>query len=172
MNHTKLVGLATAAVAALVAAPVVGAKPHSNTHAPNGNAHGWGHNHTVSTETGTESGPGGGPKAHNVKYVFKGAYEGLGSVAVTRGNAHARKAGLTDTSVIFDLSSAKLVVDDTNGDGARTVEDIVVGDKVHVQARLPKGAAGAQPFPARKLVDQTHLNDDESEPVSEPDPVE
>jgi hypothetical protein len=174
MKHAQLAGLATAAVAALVAAPVVGAKPHANTHTPNGNANGWAHNHTASTEAGTEGtgGTGRGPKAHNVKYVFKGTYEGAGTVAVKRGNAHARKAGLTDVSVTFDLAAAKLVVDDTNGDGVKTVDDILVGDKVHVKARLPKGAPGVQPYAARKLIDQSQLHDDEAEPVEEPAPVE
>jgi hypothetical protein len=60
------------------------------------------------------------------------------------------------------------VVDDTNADGAETVDDVVVGDKVHVQARLPKADPGPQPFVARKLIDQTHQRDEESAPVTEP----
>lgn len=173
MRLRRRTGCVAVAAAALVAAPLAGGKPHAGGQAPNGNAHGWTNNHTASTETeGTTTKPGGGPKAHNVKYIFKGTYEGAGVVAVKKGNAHVRKGDLTGISVTFDLSAAKLVVDDTNGDGAITVDDVLVDDKVHVQARLPKGAPGAQPFAARKLVDQTHPADDGADPVEEPAPVE
>src|SRR3954452_13593340 len=106
------------------------------------NGHGQGH------------GQGHGPKA--VSYICKGSYAGGGSVDVNHGNGHVKRAGLVDTTVQFDLSSAKLTVADTNGDGTVDANDVATGDKVLVQARLPKGDPGAQPFAAKHLVDQTN----------------
>jgi hypothetical protein len=107
------------------------------------NGHGGGHGH--------------GPKA--VMYVFKGSYTGSGAVDVNHGNGHVKHAGLVDTTVQFDLSNAKLTVADTNGDGTVDANDITTGDKVLVQARLPKSDPGAQPFAAKHLVDQTNSPD-------------
>jgi len=42
---------------------------------------------------------------------------------VTRGNAHVRKAGLVGQNVTFDLTKARIVVADTDGDGSRTTAD-------------------------------------------------
>jgi len=91
-----------------------------------------------------------------VSYVFKGAYQLGGGVAVMKGNAHVKKAGLVDTIVSFDLSQAKVVVGDVNGDGAKDVNDLSVGDRVVVKARLPRTEPGAQPYSAKQIVDQTH----------------
>ena len=87
-------------------------------------------------------------KPHAVGYVFKGTYSGDGStVAVTKGNKHAERAGLVDTSVAFDFAGAKIVTTDTNGDGVKTIDDVAAGDKVQVKARLPKSDPGAGPMP-------------------------
>jgi hypothetical protein len=102
-------------------------------------------------------GNGHGPKA--VSYIFKGTYTGNGTVDVNHGNGHVRRAGLVDTNVAFDLSNAKLTVADTNGDGTVDANDITTGDKVVVQARLPKSDPGVQPFAAKHLVDQTNSPD-------------
>jgi hypothetical protein len=97
------------------------------------------------------------PKAHAVTYVFKGSYNVAdGSVTVASGNAHVRRAGLVGQRVAFDLSRARVVVADTNGDGAATAADVKDGDKVLVQARLPRRAAGQPPFVARKVVDKSN----------------
>jgi hypothetical protein len=105
-------------------------------------------------------------KVHNVNYVFKGAYSGDGStVAVDHGNKHVRKAGLEDTAVQFDLTAAKVVVADTNADGAQDLTDVAAGDRVVVKARLPKGDPGAQPFAAKQLVDQTNAPAEEAPPA-------
>lgn len=114
---------------------------------------------------GHGSGHGGGHgHAHNptVMYVFKGTYGDPGVVSVDKGNGHVKKAGLVGEDVTFDLSAAKLVVADTTGDGSVTADDVVSGDKVVVQARLPKQDPGAQPFAAKRLVDQTNSPDDDS----------
>jgi hypothetical protein len=100
-------------------------------------------------------GHGQGP-VKGVSYVFKGTYGADGVVNVTSGNAHARKAGLVDGEVGFDLSAAKLKVGDTNGDGTADVADISTGDSVIVKAKLPKSDPGTAPFPARELLDKTH----------------
>jgi hypothetical protein len=98
----------------------------------------------------------GHSKAKGVSYVFKGAYQLDGGVAVMKGNAHVKKAGLVDTIVTFDLSSAKVVVGDVNGDGSKDVNDLSVGDRVVVKAKLPRQEPGDQPYAATQIVDQTH----------------
>ena len=64
------------------------------------------------------------------------------------------------------MSAAKLRVADTDADGAVTAADLAEGDKVVVQAKLPRTDPGEAPFAARKVVDQTHPivpADDEAE---------
>jgi hypothetical protein len=112
---------------------------------------------TAVANNGHGHGNGHGPKA--VSYIFKGSYAGGGSVDVNHGNGHVKQAGLVGTTVQFDLSNAKLTVADTNGDGTVDANDITTGDKVLVQARLPKSDPGAQPFAAKHLVDQTNSPD-------------
>jgi hypothetical protein len=90
-----------------------------------------------------------------VTYVFRGSY-GADGVKVAGGNKHVRRAGLVGQTVAFDLSAARIVVADNNGDGMRDASDLRDGDKVLVEARLPRRDPGAAPFSARKLVDRTH----------------
>jgi hypothetical protein len=112
--------------------------PSRDNHPGQGSAHGQG-------------------QSHAVMYIFKGTYDGGGLVNVTHGNAHARRAGLVGAGdVAFDLTNSKLSVADTNADTLVDANDIVNGDAVLVQARLPKGDPGTQPFAARHLVDQTN----------------
>ena len=113
-------------------------------------------------------------------YVFKGVWHADGTVTVGGGNAKVRKGGFVGETVAFDVTAAKLRVADTDGDGALTAADLVEGDKVVVQAKLPRTDPGEAPYAARKVVDQTHpkADDDEAEapaPVVEepaPAPVE
>lgn len=93
---------------------------------------------------------------HGVAYVFKGTYAGEGTVEVKSGNSRVRKGGFVGQTVTFDLTSAGIVVDDTNADGQRTLADVQTGDKVLVKASLPRKDPGSQPFDAKRLVDQTH----------------
>lgn len=143
MNRPKIAALAGLAIAAIALPGAAAAKP------------GQGHGHAY-----------GNGKSHGVSYVFKGTYSGDGIVAVSKGNAHSRKAGLVGVDVQFDLANAKLRIADTNGDTVIDTSDVVVGDKVVVKAKLPKGDPGAAPYAARQLVDQTNPADDEAE-VSE-----
>lgn len=131
-KRALLVALGTAALAVPAAAI---AKPGEHGH-----GHGGGH------------GRGGNP---TVTYVFKGTYDGDGVVTVSHGNRHVRKADLVGQDVQFDLSGARLVVADTNADGSVSADDVSSGDRVVVQARLPKQDPGAEPFVASRLVDQT-----------------
>src|SRR4051794_21210201 len=138
--------IAIGAVLALGAAPAALAeKPADPGSQGHGHANGKGH--------ASEHSKAGGKAV--VMYVFKGTYAGDGSVNVTKGNAHVKKADLIGT-VSFDLSGAKIVVDDNTGDDNRDLSDVDTGDKVVVKARLPKADPGSQPFKAKQLVDQTH----------------
>ena len=138
--------IAIGAVLALAAAPAALAeKPADPGSQGHGHANGKGH--------ASDHSKAGGKAV--VMYVFKGTYAGDGSVDVTKGNAHVKKADLIGT-VSFDLSGAKIVVDDNSGDGNRDLGDVNTGDQVVVKARLPKSDPGSQPFKAKQLVDQTH----------------
>jgi hypothetical protein len=111
-------------------------------------------------KSGQEHGKSGGK---TVMYVFKGSYDGASGVAVDHGNAHVRKADLLDTTVTFDLSTARVVVGDVNGDGSKDLLDVAAGDRVVVKARLPRKEPGTQPFKAKQLVDQTHAASSDSD---------
>jgi hypothetical protein len=138
-------GFAIGAVLALAAAPAAFAVKPAD---PGSNGHGHGKGH----EAGHSK---AGGKAV-VMYVFKGTYSDSGSVVVDHGNAHVRKANLIGTTVSFNLTGAKIVVDDNNADGNRDLTDVHNGDQVVVKARLPRTDPGAQPYTAKQLVDQTH----------------
>ena len=125
------------------------------------NGHGHGHKDVKSHEA---HGHHGARAPHRVQYVFRGTWS-AGAVQVTGGNHHVRRAGLLGQSVAFDLSAARIVVADANGDGARDAADLRDGDRVLVQARLSRSDPGAGPFAARKLVDKGQAQaDPESEP--------
>ncbi len=111
----------------------------------------------------------GQSKAKN--YNFKGTYNADGTVAVQKGNSRVRKGGFVGQNVAFDYSSAKFSVADTNADGAQDVNDLQAGDQVMVKANLPRSAPGAQPFPAGKVVDQTHPGADETEAPEAPEQI-
>jgi hypothetical protein len=127
--------IAALGVAAL-AIPSAAIANHGENH---GKGHGKGHSGT-----------------HNVAYVFKGTYAGNSTVTVTRGNARVRKGGFVGQVVSFDLTTARIVVADTNTDTLTDLNDVQVGDQVLVKAMLPKSDPGTQPFAAKRLIDQTH----------------
>jgi hypothetical protein len=108
----------------------------------------------------------GHAKTHEVAYVFKGTYTGESSVTVKHGNAPVRKGGFVGQTVKFDFSNTRFTVADTNGDGMRNLNDVAVGDKVVVIARLPRKNPGEQPFVAKRLIDQTHGEGSESPPLT------
>ena len=123
----------------------------------NGHGHGQGDGQGNAPPRNTAPVQGQGQGQHAVSYVFKGTWSAAdGSVEVTSGNAHVRKGGFVGQAVEFDLTGAKLVVADTNGDGSRTAADLKDGDRVLVVARLPRKSPGSAPYKARLLVDQSH----------------
>ena len=106
-------------------------------------------------------------------YVFKGTAVSAGTadslvVKVSGGNSRGKK--LKGSDVTFSLAGAKLNVADTNGDGKMDGADVKAGDKLVVQAKLAKDAA--QPFAARKVVDQTNPKPEEqAAPAPSPAPA-
>lgn len=179
MNRVRSALLAGVGVVAL-AAPAGAAAMHGESH---GKAKAKGHaengkpagprGHAVNGGSGQAKGQGKGKgqaKRGQVGYLFKGFYAGEGKVEVKRGNAHVRKAGLIGETVELDFSAAHhVVVADTNADGARTLDDVAVGDWVLVKSKLPRKDPGDQPFEARWLIDKTNhpLDDEEPEPGPE-----
>ena len=141
---------AIGAVLALGTAPAALAERPAD---PGSQGHGHGKEHGKGHES--EHGKSG---AKTVMYVFKGTYAGAGDVAVDHGNAHVRKAGLVGETVSFDLTTAKIVVADNDGNGTRDLADVRNDDRVVVKARLPRTDPGAQPYTAKQLVDQTHTH--------------
>jgi hypothetical protein len=125
---------ASAALAALAVPATAVAKPHAEQ------AHGHGRGHAK-------------VKVHTVSMLLRGTYAG-GALTVTGGNHAARRAGLVGQSVSLDLSSAKVKVRDTNGDGARDADDVRDGDKVVVQVRVARGDDAGDALTVRKLVDR------------------
>jgi hypothetical protein len=141
-KHTIKRTAAVGAILALGAAPAaLAAKPDDP------GSQGQGHG---------QSGTHGKSGTKTVMYVFKGTFDGSSAVVVDHGNAHVRKADLLDTTVSFDLATAKVVVADNNADGTRDLNDVNGGDRVVVKARLPRKDPGTQPFTAKQLVDQSH----------------
>jgi hypothetical protein len=110
-----------------------------------GNGHGKGAEKHVKKDKSAKTHGKKGPKT--VQFVFKGTFTAPGTVTVTSGNAHVRKGGFVGQAVTFDFSSAKLVVDDVNGDGVKDIADVADGDKVKVQARVAKGTKFVAPEP-------------------------
>jgi hypothetical protein len=96
--------------------------------------------------------------SQGVMYVFKGSYVDTATVDVATGNHHVVAAGLTGP-VSFDFTSAKVVVGDVNGDGARNLDDVAAGDRVVVKVKAPRTDPGDEPYAAKQLVDQTHPAD-------------
>ena len=131
-----------------------------------GNGHGKGaEKHVKKTHAKKEKAP------KTVQFVFKGTFTAPGTVTVTSGNAHVRKGGFVGQAVTLDLSAAKLVVADVNGDGVKDIADVADGDVVKVHARAAKGTKLADgesaAFAARKLIDRTA--GDEPEGSDEPE---
>ena len=88
-------------------------------------------------------------------YVFKGVYKGDGVVTVTSGNSRVRKGGYVGQDVTFDLSKAKIVAADSDGVAGVSAADVKAGDKVLVQARLPRGTKAPAPAPAEETPEAT-----------------
>jgi hypothetical protein len=101
-------------------------------------------------------------------YVFKGVYKGDGVVTVTSGNSRVRKGGYVGQDVTFDLSKAKFVATDSDGVAGVSAADVKAGDKVLVQARLPRGTKAPVPAPAEETTEATATTE---EPVVDEAPA-
>jgi hypothetical protein len=158
--RSALAILAAGALAAPVAAEANGSPHHGLGQSSRGDAH-----------------PGKGrdkaKRNPTVTYVLKGtvvsadAAAGTAVVEVAKVN-HQRHAG-QDLTVTFDLTKAKIAVADVNADGVATSGDIAAGDRVLVQARLPRRSPDLTgTVVARTLVDQTHPAPETNDPSAAP----
>ena len=100
---------------------------------------GKGHEKTHKVEKQSKKGKKDKAAKKAKSYVFKGVYKGEGVVTVASGNSRVRKGGYVGKDVTFDLASAKIVAADTDGVAGISAADVKAGDKVLVQARLPRG---------------------------------
>lgn len=108
------------------------------------------------------SAPSAGGAVRTERYELRGKVAGVDTaagtitVAVKKANHGRRGARLREQTVQFDVSSARLVVRDSNGDGVRDLNDVAADDAVRVQADLPrKGAIDlTQTFAARMVQDR------------------
>jgi hypothetical protein len=93
-------------------------------------------------------------RALNIKGTVTAVGDGTVDVLVTGGNHHGR--ALEGQTVTVDVSNARIVAHDVNGDGARDLADVAVGDRVLVHSRIAKGATAdpAEPIVAKRLVDK------------------
>jgi hypothetical protein len=97
-------------------------------------------------------------KPHNVSFVFKGTLASVDGeaksivVAVKGGNRHARRYRGKD--VAFDLSRARIVIRDRNGDGERNLADAAAGDRVSVVVRMPRKSDASERLKAKGFVDK------------------
>ena len=113
-------------------------------------------------------------------FVFRGtvaaidAEAGTVDVTVTSGNSRGRR--FRGETVTFDLAAAKLAGVETDGVLGISLDDVLVGDRVMVQARLPRATAfDGTTIDARKLVDQAEREPvlvEEPAPVDPTDPVD
>lgn len=140
MRNVKGAAVAMSALAAL-ALPAGAAAKHG-AHGPNEHAHSH-----VRSDHGHR---------HDRNVILAGTVASVDgnvvTVNVTGGN-HAGRS-LTGQAVQVDVSTARLVVADVNGDGSRDISDVSAGDAVIVQAWVPRDGSATQPLAARRLVDQ------------------
>jgi hypothetical protein len=154
MPSARTLLAATAALAVLALPVAADAKPKAAAKHEHGSA------------KGTHGGKGRG---HKVNLLLRGTYAG-GELQVKGGNRATRRAGLVGQSVGLDLASAKLRVQDRNGDGARDAEDLQDGDRVVVQVRVARGDVASGTLTVRKLVAHGESADDSADDTAEDAP--
>ena len=105
-----------------------------------------------------DHGKGHGKGPHGRALILKGTVSAVGDgsvdVLVKKANHHGK--ALAGQTLTVDVSNARIKVRDVNGDGARDLGDVAVGDRVVVQARIEKGATpdASTPLAAKRLVDK------------------
>ncbi|MEA2367317.1 MAG: hypothetical protein QOH38_35 [Thermoleophilaceae bacterium] len=119
-------------------------------------AKGHGSGHGQRPAASENHGKGHGPKtrALNVKGTVTAVGDGTIDVLVKNANHHGK--ALRGQTVTVDVSNARIVVRDVNGDGSRDLADVAVGDRVAVHSRIAKGSDPdpSQPIVAKRVVDQ------------------
>ena len=100
-------------------------------------------------------------RALNVKGTVAAVGDGTIDVLVNHANHHGR--ALKGQTLTVDVSDARIVVRDVNGDGSRDLGDVAVGDRVDVHSRIAKGEAPdpAQPLTAKRVVDKGQKKSDD-----------
>ena len=137
----------------LVALGVVAALALPAAAVAKGGGHGGFHGHKGGNSAGHKQ-----KGKHGRSLIVKGTVSAVGTgtidVLVSGGNHRGR--ALKGQTVTFDVSNARIVVADVNGDGSRDLADVAVGDRVVVQSRIDKGATvdTTQPVVAKRVVDQ------------------
>jgi hypothetical protein len=150
MNSKTVRALGALAAAAALALPAGAAAKGQ------GGSHGRSADHSQAGQHAQGSGHGFKPKtrALNLKGTVAAVGDATIDVLVERANHHGRV--LRGQTVTVDVSTARIVVRDVNGDGVRDLADVAVGDRVVAQSRIAKGAEPdpAQPLVAKRVVDQ------------------
>jgi hypothetical protein len=134
-------------------------------------------------KNGTDGGHGKGGKAAEAKaehkkpkkpktstYQFRGLVTAVGDgtlqVDVKSGNSRGMK--FKGQALTFDVTKAKFHVADVDKDGRRDMADVAVGDRVQVQAKLPRGAVDTtRALPARHVLDKGPVRAPEPESTPE-----
>jgi acylphosphatase len=140
----RLLARAVAGVAAALALPA----------AALGKGHG-GHGKGAEHGKGADHGKGQQhTRALNLKGTVAAVGDGTIDVLVKGANHHGR--ALRGQTITVDVSNARIVVRDVNGDGQRDLADVAAGDRVLVQSRIAKGEVPdpAQPLVAKRVVDK------------------
>jgi len=138
MNSSYTRALAGMGVVAALAFPAVSAAkgPHG---------HGHGHKGAGNAAPHQDAGKQHGHKQkgrHTRSLIVVGVVSAVGTdgtVQVDVKHANHHGAGLVGQTVTFDVSNARIVVSDVNGDGKRDLSDVAVGDRVLLRARVAKG---------------------------------
>jgi hypothetical protein len=136
--------LALAGATAALAFPALAGAKNGNGH---GNSHAQEHGQSQQPHGHGNAKGQAKPKNYIVKGTVTDVTGSIVTVAVSHANHHG--SGLVGQVVQFDLAGGRVVgrVHDTSG--------VQVGDRVVVQARLPRDLTGTpQPYPARRLVDR------------------
>ena len=146
--------LAVLGAAALVAFPAGATAKNGNGGGPSGK----GGDKAAETLDPAKPGKSKKPKKPKVStYEFKGLVTAVSEagvqVQVVGGNSRAKQ--FKGQTLTFDVSKAKLKVADVNKDGKRDLADVAAGDRVNVQAKLPRGTVDTtQALPARHFIDK------------------
>lgn len=145
-------------IAAALALPAAATAKGPGGHGQSGK-HGQGTAHSQAPHGGKGKGKGHDKGKHMRALVIKGTVKatGDGTLQVTVKQSNHHGGALRGQDVTFDVTDARIVVADANGDGTRDMADVAVGDRVVVKARIAKGETPdpAQPIAARQVVDRS-----------------